>query len=359
MNKKIIGISVAMLFAASGAIAQTSVTMYGTVDAGVAYQNGAFSAGKKITLESGQQSYSRIGFKGTEDLGNGMKALFVLEQGVQIDTGTSGYDTLGSGILTTDPYSSATPATSINSGTFSSQAYVGVSSNAAGTVTFGRQFSPLYESYLAIDPFMNGFAAGMNNFFGNIGNASLYQRMDNAIIYHTPDNLYGFKGALAYGFGEQAGHTKSQSQIGVSLGYANGPVTVAYAFHDANNDLNGYDAFKTHFIGATWDFGVAKAHVAFDQNKLGSIFKTQDYMVGVTVPVGANSVFADYTHKKDKINASSNANQFAIGYTYNLSKRTNLYTAYSYIKNETAGRIDNDAPGKNVSTFQLGMRHMF
>lgn len=362
MNKKIIGISLAMLFAAANsALAQTSVTVYGTVDAGVAYQRGTASAGKVLSLESGQQSYSRIGFKGQEDLGSGMKAIFVLEQGVQIDTGNSGYSTLGSGI-------NGTNSAFGNTGTFSSQAYVGLSSNI-GTVKFGRVYSPLYDAYMAIDPFKNGFAANINNTFGNIEGTSLYQRMSNTVVYNTPDNLYGFKGALAYAFGETAGDTAAGSQVGVSLGYENGPLTIAYAYHHANNDLLAtvspfaapLDVFKTHFIGATYDFGMLKLHAAFDQNKMGDGFKTQDYMVGVTVPFGAHSVFADYIHRKDKINDDANSNQFGVGYTYNLSKRTNFYTAYTYVKNNDNAFVSTSSvtPGSSVNTFQIGMRHMF
>jgi len=366
MNNKLIGVSVATLFAASGALAQTSVTMYGTLDAGIAYNQGAFNEGKIFALESGQQSYSRIGFRGTEDLGNNLKAVFVLEQGVQIDSGNSGYSTIGSGIPTQDPFMETD--TPVNTGIFSSQAYVGLSSGNFGTVTVGRQFSPLYESYMAIDPFKNGFAANMNAFFGTlggspVGSVSLYQRMNNAVIYHTPDNLNGFKGALAYGFGEQAGSFAAQSQVGVSLGYANGPLTVAYAYHHANNDnatIAVIPAISTHFIGATFDFGVVKLHGAIDQNKAGSGFKTQDYMLGVTVPFGsAHSVFADITLKQDKINSEANAKQFGIGYTYNLSKRTNLYAAYTYVKNDKKSFVSTGVPGNTVNTVQVGVRHMF
>jgi predicted porin len=335
------------------ATAQTSVTMYGTVDAGVAYNRGANADGKVLSLQSGQQSYSRIGFRGQEDLGSGMKAIFVLEQGVQIDTGNSGYSTLGSGINGTDTAFG-------NTGTFSSQAYVGLSSNV-GTVKLGRIFSPLYDAYMEIDPFKNGFAANINNTFGNqTGVGSLYQRMSNAIVYNTPDNLYGFKGALAYAFGEQAGSTSNDSQIGASLGYANGPLTIVYAYHHANNYTLGYDVFKTHFIGAAYDFGMLKLHAAFDQNKRNDdSFKTQDYMVGVTVPFGAHSLFADYIHQKNKVRDDANANQFAVGYTYNLSKRTNFYTAYTYVKNNDNASVGTFVQGNSVNTFQIGMRHMF
>lgn len=338
----------------SVASAQSSVTVYGTVDAGVAYNRGSQEGGKTLSLESGQQSYSRIGFKGFEDLGNGLKALFVLEQGVQIDTGDSGYSTLGS---------NSTPAFG-NNGTFSSQAYLGLSSNVAGTVRLGRVFSPLYEAHGAIDPFSNGFASNINNFFGadHTGFAN-YQRMSNAVVYDTPDTLGGFKGALAYGFGEEPGSVATRSQVGVSLGYVNGPLTVAYAYHHANDAQTlgpSNESFRTHFIGAKYDFNVVAVHAAFDQNKLGHLFKTQDYMLGVTVPFGTqHSVFADFTHKQNKMTDHANANQFGIGYAYSLSKRTNLYTAYNHVKNDTNSAINAYAPGIKVNTFQIGLRHMF
>jgi len=364
MNKRIIGISVAMLFAANGALAQSNVTVYGILDAGIAYNQGTNIQGNTVSLESGQQSYSRIGFKGKEDLGKGMSALFVLEQGVQINKGISGYQTIGSGIANTiDDFPLG------NDGVFSSQAYVGLSSKDAGTVTAGRQFSPLYESYLAIDPFMNGFAANMNNFFGSADGFSPFQRMSNAVIYKTPDNanLYGFKGSLAYGFGEQAGSISTSSQVGASLGYANGALTVAYAYHHANLGFVGSPelSYNTHFIGATYDIaGIAKLHGAFDQKKSGNIYKAQDYMIGVTVPFGASSVFADFTYSKDKLDAESNAKQFAIGYTYNLSKRTNFYTAYTYVKNDQDSFINFVDPSEQngestVKSLQVGVRHMF
>lgn len=340
---------VALLGMVGIASAQSSVTVYGTLDAGVAYIRGANAVGRTLTLESGQQSYSNIGFKGVEDLGSGMKALFLLEQAVQIDTGVSGYNTVGANITLS---SDAT-------GTFSSQAYVGLSSDNLGTVKAGRQFSPLYEAYVMIDPFQSGFASDIDDLFGNYNYNSLYQRMSNAVTYHTPE-LKGFFGALAYGFGEEPGATKPASQIGVSLGYANGPLTIVYAYHHANDDLFGNtDPFKTHFVGAAYDLGRLKLHAALDQNRAGDAFKTQDYMVGVTVPFGAHAVFADYMHKKDKVIDDANANQFAIGYTYNLSKRTNFYTAYTHVKNDQNSFVSTTTGGNSVNIFQIGMRHLF
>jgi predicted porin len=351
MKKTLLAISLLGTFGV--ACAQSNVTVYGTLDAGISSSIGANSAGTVTSVQSGQESYSRLGFKGSEDLGDGMKAIFVLEQGILLNSGTSGLNGVGNNVPVDQ-----------NNGTFSSQAYVGLGGNF-GTLTVGRQFTPLYQAYGSIDPFVNGFAANINNFFGtDANNSSNYQRMSNAAIYSTPDNLYGFKGSVAYGFGGVAGDTSAQSQVGASLGYANGPVTVAYAYHQANNEQNGVvgastDTFKTNFIGAAYDFGVVKAHAAFDQNEQGDTFKTQDYLVGVTVPFGAHAVFADYTHKNNKLIDNADADQYAIGYTYNLSKRTNLYTAYTYVKNQENSTIDTEVAGNSVGTIQVGLRHSF
>jgi predicted porin len=343
-------LAVALLGTFGVASAQSSVTVYGTLDAGVGYTNGANANGVVTGVESGQESYSRIGFKGTEDLGGGLKALFVLEQAISLDNGT-----------TTNTYPAGTQT---GTGMFSSQAYVGLGSDVYGTVKLGRQFSPLYNSYLAIDPFKNGFAANINNFFGTDKlNNSNYERMSNAVTYSTADNLGGFNASVAYGFGEVAGETSAQSQVGVSLGYANGPVTVSYAFHQANNNtaaITNAAKFTTNFIGAAYDFGMVKVHAAYDQNKLSDdSFKTEDYMVGVTVPFGSHAVFADYTHKDNKIVANADADQYAIGYTYNLSKRTNLYTAYTYVKNKEDSFVNTNVDGNSVSNIQVGVRHSF
>lgn len=188
--------------------------------------------------------------------------------------------------------------------------------------------------------------------------------MSNATVYETPDNPYGLKGSVAYGFGGVAGNTSAQSQVGASLGYLNGPLTLSYAYHHANNEQSGVpgattEAFKTNFIGAAYDFGNVKAHAAFDQNEQGSSFKTQDYLLGLTVPFGAHAIFADYTHKNNKRIDRADADQYAVGYTYNLSKRTNFYGAYTYVKNQENSTIDTEVAGNSVGTVQVGIRHSF
>ena len=320
--------------------AQTNVAVYGIMDLGVSVDN-ALKAGSVTQLSSGLESGSHIGFKGSEDLGSGFRALFGLEQGLNADTGASDSP----------------------NGTFSRLAYLGIASDRMGTLKLGRQYSPLNNAHGIVNPFEHGLAGDMDAFFAtNSGNASLYQRMDNAINYQTADNLGGFKGEIAYGFGEQPGQLSAQRQVGFSVGYEAGPLQLVYAYHNANSDtaLLSTPVFKSYFLGGSYDFGVAKLRTAMDRNLQGSGLNTNDYLIGVSVPFGASAVYADYMHKTNRVGSGTGASQYAVGYTYALSKRTNVYTAASFLDNFSNATLGGtDAPGKDISKLQAGIRHVF
>jgi len=341
---------VALLSIYGIASAQSRVTVYGVVDAGVVYENG-HSGGSVTKIQSGIESGSRLGFKGTEDLGNGLQATFVLEQGMSIDNGTS---TQGGRLA-------------------GRQAFVGLGGNF-GVVTMGRQYTPIYNAYGVVDPFGNNTAGDINTLFGQDADfLSRDFRMDNAIIYNTPANLGGFNASAAYGFGEQPGNLSTNRQTGFSLGYvspASGPINIIYAYHLANNENLQFDAdgnsslvdlgtFRTHFVGGTYNFNVVRVHAAFERTTHGEDHKTQSYLVGATVPLGIHSVFAGYTYRNNKIVDNANASQFAIGYNHTLSKRTNLYSILAYTKNEGNSMVNTDVSGKSVARVQLGIRHIF
>jgi len=147
-------------FAAS-AHAQTNVTIYGLVDAGLVSERGG-SAGTVTKVTSGIGSQSRLGFKGTEDLGNGLSAIFQLETGYKIDDG------------------SLDSANTI----FNRQAFVGLKSKDAGTLTLGRQYTMLYNAMSQVaDPFGAGYAGSIKNLFAAKGANT---RTSNAIVYATP-----------------------------------------------------------------------------------------------------------------------------------------------------------------------------
>ncbi|MFJ9452536.1 porin [Herbaspirillum sp. NPDC101397] len=336
--------------------AQSSVTIYGLIDTGIVVESGG-AAGHVTKLTSGISGGSRIGFKGTEDLGGGMSALFLLETGFQNDTGA-----LGQGGLL-----------------FGRQSYVGLGGNF-GTVTAGRQYTPQYLVLSAVDPFGTGYAGDAANLMPNTGNGA--SRMDNTIKYASP-NFGGVTGELAYGFGETAGSTKAASQLGAAIGYANGPLNVRLGFHGRNNDTvtTQTGSGRSTLLGATYNFGPVKLHAAYGINKglnssplrntvnpygttpIVASTDSADILVGVTVPFGVQHTFlASYIRKNDKTALNQDADQFALGYRYALSKRTDLYAMYAHIKNKNGAPYtvgSSIEAGSGNSAWNMGIRHTF
>ncbi|AZP13158.1 porin [Undibacterium parvum] len=358
-------LALALMGAFSGAaLAQSSVTVYGVVDMGVVRDDNGTAT--KYSLDSGVQSGSRLGFKGTEDLGNGLKANFVLEMGVGVDTGASEKGT--------DFDKAQGKYVSNSSATFGRQAFVGLSGDF-GAVNFGRQKSLTYVASESIDPFGAGLAGDMSRLF------STTNRFSNAAVYSTP-KMSGFSASALYVFGEEAGNNSAKSVGSLSGTYSDGPVFASIVYEKAKD---GQDPAATiantgekTLIGGTYDFGMAKAHAAYELLKGGNgttvaLTKKNVWMIGATVPVGAGSIIADYSRITDTVKSNANATQFALGYTYSLSKRTNLYTSYSQTKNDTAanynvlanikdpvtGKVTTSYSGNSDKLFNVGIRHAF
>ena len=330
------------------AAAQTNVTIYGVVDAAITYEKDVTVNDDVWRLDSGQQSGSRIGFRGTEELGGGLKGLFTLENGFNVDTGTMGQ----------------------GNRLFGRQAWVGLG-GGFGTVKLGRQQTPLYYALNAIDPFEINLAGNAQRIFG----AGLYAidpflRTDNTLNY-TSANFGGFSGQVAYSFGEVAGDNSANRQVGVGLAYVNGPINVQFAYHDSNTfTLPGTFGFfgtgvadlRTAFIGATWDFGVAKAHAAFADTKVdvgAAEGKNRNYLLGATAPVGVGTVMASWIRNDVRDIGEGESDQFAIGYSHPVSKRTNFYTSAGYTKNDDGVRVNAFANGESGKIFNVGVRHRF
>jgi predicted porin len=339
MKKSLLALAVFGAFAGA-ASAQTNVTIYGLVDMSINREDNGVNT--KTALDSGQFYGSRIGFKGSEDLGNGLKANFQLENGFEADTGAlHNANTL-----------------------FNRQAWVGLS-GGFGSVNFGRQYAPIFIVADSIDPFDAGMTSGnagaSTSTGGMLGIFGTTFRTNNTVTY-TTTNLNGFTGSLAYSFGEAAGSTSANRQIGLSGAYENGPIYAGVAFHNAN-DAAG-NATKQTLIGGTYNFGVAKPAIAYQKNT--SDLNTTDnksWMLGVTVPVGAAGNFlASYIRSTDNTAATANkGTQYAVGYMYDLSKRTTLYTSYSRNTNDANSNIGGLAAAKGLTDtlFNFGIRHKF
>lgn len=353
MKKSLLAMAILGAFAGA-ASAQSNVTVYGLVDAGLAREIGG-AAGSVSKISSGIGSQSRFGFRGKEDLGGGLSAIFVLEGGMTIDNGAS---TQG-GLL------------------FGRTALVGLE-GGFGSVVAGRFFTPYFVTLGFIaDPFNAGFAGTAANLIPNLG-----LRMSNTVKYTTPD-LQGFSGELAYGFGEIAGDSSAQRIIGAALAYKSGPLNVRLGHNNKNNDtavIKGTSNAKNTLLAANYNFGVARAHLAYGVNKglnssplvaanpFGAAVAptastdSANLLLGVAVPFGASTVLASYVRKDDKTRFNQDAHQFGIGYTYALSKRTDIYAAYARITNKNgAGYIAGNGTevGSGDAAFNLGVRHAF
>ena len=328
MKKSLLALAVLGAFTGV-ASAQSNVTVYGVVDIGIAAERGGPS-GSTLKLDgSGIHSGNRLGFKGTEDLGGGLSALFVLENGFTPDDGKIGQ---GGRI-------------------FGRQALVGLK-GGFGTVTAGRQYTPLFLAIDSLDP-LDGLTGGSGNLLPRGG-----VRMDNTLKYASP-TMGGFSGELAYGFGEVAGNSSASRVIGANLNFANGPVVVKLAHHNANNAADT-DSAKNTFLSGSYDFGVAKAILGYQVNKGAGTVDNNDALVGVQVPFGASKVMASYIRKNDKSAANDDANLFGVAYTYNLSKRTNIYTSYMHISNENSLVYKTKGgDGSGDREFNVGIRHKF
>lgn len=352
MKKTLLAVAVLVTFS-SLAAAQSSVTVYGVIDLGLVSVSGAkasthvptpaipaYGSGDELKLQSGAQSGSRLGFRATDDLGGGLSALFNLEAGILADTGASDQG----GLL------------------FGRQAWVGLKSNSLGTLTLGRQNPSHYLAWKSIDPMDDGYAAAAGNLLPTNG-----KRVNNSIKYATPV-MSGVSADLFYGLGEVAGDTTASRTLGTALAYQNGPLMVKLAYHSLDN-ATATDKSTNTLVGGTYNFGIAKAHLAYNSNKGTGTVDSRDTLVGLTVPMGASNVMLSYISKDDKAVANRDATQLGLAYTYALSKRTNLYAAYAKIDNEngaTYRTYDSTAPisGQTgavggTKEISVGLRHTF
>lgn len=316
--------------------AQSSVTVYGVVDVNLTHDNnGDTSVTKMQSAGGGVLNGSRIGFKGSEDLGGGLAAIFQIENGFGADDGQQADKTK----------------------LFNRLSFVGLT-GGFGTVKLGRQNNPVYANNSTFDPFGDGLAGDSANLFSYNSN-----RTDNVVSYGYAAN--GFRGELQYGLGEQAGNSSKNRTVAGFVGYKNGPVDVVLTHQNIVN-INDTNTTKMTLLGGNYNFGVVKAFAAYawEQDVASSIAPgvrdQRDALLGLTAPVGAaGTVMFSYIRKDDKTVNNADAQQIAIGYTHNLSKRTALYTSYGVLRNDDRANYKVTTAGNNDKLFNVGIRHFF
>lgn len=361
MKLRLAAIAVATLLAASGAQAQSSVTLYGVADVGIEYLTHADTSNHGLArMASGNLSGSRWGVRGTEDLGGGMSALFVLESGFDIDTGTSGQG----GRL------------------FGRQAYTGLATRY-GRITLGRQNNILYDTLINYDPM-----AVSPRYSVYTMDTTLAGRYDNAAKYvarfggFTASAMYAFargttltSGAIAT---ETAGDARSDRAWSGSLEYSAGPVgmTAIYDQQQGTTGVTGQNPAQTDrrlalaatytltnlkvFAGYRWFNGDIGATAAAPAKRTDLWWLGASYQLTPSLTASASGYLLD--DRRRSAGAWS-----AVGLLdYAFSKRTDLYASVAYIKNQDGSRIGLNGPqttigaaGTNQLGALVGMRHKF
>jgi predicted porin len=344
MKKSLLALAVLGLFAGA-ASAQSSVTLYGKVDVGGVLETGGPMGGARtVKVDSGISGGSRLGFKGSEDLGGGLRANFVAETGFCADSG--GFCT-GGGVF------------------MGRQAWVGLS-GGFGAVTMGRQYTPTFLLVTTVDPFGTGYAGQVSNLVDVGGTAVGNPRWSNSVEYATP-SMGGFQVTAGAAAGEQTGNWKAGRQYDLSATYSAGPLFAGASYHQVNTATGGTGK-KDYTLGAVYDLGMLKLHGMYERVKNGGASAVQSYddaddiMVGTSVPMGQGTIMASFVRHNDKTAANLDANQIGVGYNYALSKRTSLYTAYAHISNKngafyTVGNASSAGTGNGA--FNVGVVHNF
>lgn len=340
--------------------AQSSVTLYGIADAAIVVEDGG-AAGRITKVTSGAGAASRLGFRGVEDLGNGVSAFFTLEMGAKIDTGE--IDAAGT--------------------IFNRQALVGLRGGFGG-VALGRQYTPYHNAMVGIvDPFSTGYAGSAKSLFPHNGTNI---RTSNTITYVTP-KMNGFDAEFAYSVGEQ-GDSSSGRQFGGAVGYAAGPLAVRLVYNSKNTDVAASGSTpavqrtlgRNYLLGASYNLGRVKLHGGFGvdrgdnaapyinaNNPYGGTRPTpstdgRDYLLGLSAQLGGGTLMASILHKDDRTAFNQDANAWGIGYIYWLSKRTGLYAAYGHVDNRNGAGYtiaNNTESGSGDTGYNLGVRHSF
>ncbi|WP_321923499.1 porin [Burkholderia sp. BCC1998] len=383
MNRIVVSGGVGAVFAvaaASPAFAQSSVTLYGLVDTAIRYQTNAGPDGRDLVgMTVGPETHSRWGLRGSEDLGGGLAAIFRLENGFE----------LGDGRL------------HVANTLFSRQAYVGLASDRYGSLTFGNQYAPLYDTMGDVfDPMTVGDYWQDSWAYNGIGN---YLTVANSVKYEFSTN--GFSVDAIYGFGNHAGAMGLDSTYGVELTYAQGPASINAGFQQTSvSSVNGsaVNGAKVNFLHVSGAYQVTPsvrllAGWLHGQDKTGTTdFNMQQAgaptlgggspnRIDDTFYVGANwqataplliTVAGYYGHARNAERLDGTLGS-GINYSatvlaeYALSKHTEVYGTVDFARgngafaadypgatNRLTGKVDQIGRTNNVGA-AIGLRQMF
>lgn len=314
-----IAASVGLIFSA-GALAQSSVSLYGIVDSGLIYLNKTNgNSGKLVSFNDSGNLPSLFGMTGSEDLGGGLSAEFKLESG--IDTANGGYN-------------------NSNGNLFGRNAWVGMK-GGFGEVRAGLQQSPYFMSLIEQDPrHLSNFGSSILILANAAGATSIFN--PNAISYTSP-KLAGFQGSAMYALGGVAGNFQSGRQYSASLSYTLSGLAINAAYYNGNPGGNvsttppttvGFDG---KLIGATYTIGSLTVKGSYEKIKVGGGANNDvygggaDYMLRPNIDLNAGVWYVD-----NRAVSGSHSLLGAIGAYYFVSKRTSVYAQFGMVNNHGA-----------------------
>ncbi len=383
MQKKIIALAVAGLVSGA-AFAQSNVTIYGVADAGYVYSSGERQGTLKNNanfngINSGILSGSRLGFKGQEDLGNGLKAVFTLEYALTLDAN----DGIGE--------------------TLARQQWVGLKSDKLGQFALGRQYAPGHGASVRADVIESSSTASplllLETAAGMTIQSSSNARINNSVTYTSP-KMAGFTVSAIYGFSENGSSATTASNgvsagddgiFGLGLNYANGGLNLDAVYHYVEDRTSAgpvaaiaaidgvpavaasastRDPVKEWIVAGSYDFKVAKVMATYQDRSDDNGTNAQDsssrlWSVGAIVPVfPKGAIRVCYANLNWDRNNAGESDAWMLGYTHGMSKRTTLYTTYTSVDNDknalvAAGNSNTAARGERNGTFTAGIRHTF
>lgn len=336
------------------ASAQSSVTIFGIVDATIAHGSGSIA--DRTQLSRGGYNTPRIGFRGVEDLGGGLSAHFWLEAGANTDDGTGG-------ATNTNNQASGGALAGMNGSqglTFARRSTVGLA-GSWGEVRAGRDYTPQYRNLVDGDPFGNVGAGASINYTAAITGVTTV-RASNMLEYFTP-KMGGFSVHLAHYRGENASNVATEDDgtgSGIRIAYANGPLSAGLGY--GRTKYAAGDVVQSN-VNAGWNFKVAKIVGTYSDDENGAT-EAKGGSIGISAPVGAGEVKAAWSvYKITAAGTDREGKKLAVGYVHNLSKRTAVYTTFAQVKNSGGASFALNGASTAANTtsrgFDLGIRHSF
>ena len=358
---KPLAIAAVMAGACASAQAQTNVTVYGRIDAGINYQSNQAGAngsrGIKWGIDGNEWGSSMFGFKGNEDLGGGLKAIFTIESGFDASNGSVNGSSSNPGTL------------------WSRRSFVGLS-GSAGTLKMGKDLAIQSDPIWALDP--TGQQA--------LSTATLvkernWPQTNNMVSYETP-NFGGFTATVMHGFGEAAGSftkgtgttvTNNGSRDGISLAYVQ-PTYELRAIYDVQRDTNGqysslFNSSKELTLGGTLTIDKLKLFAGYENLRANSAATGQPdranhYWLGANYQITPALTLIGAAYHVNVNNGVGSANLFVLGGNYSLSKRTLLYATVGTVRNGANSDFaveygGGGIKGQNQQAFYTGISHSF